>query len=454
MRDALRGVLLAALVAALPALAPAVAVAGPAATPAPSSVQEAGDTPSPDGDSAASHPGEELRVYLLTMGRGDVVWEKFGHNAIRIVDDRAGTDVSWNWGIFDFTQENFWPRLVTGDMLYSMGVFETDASLRAYAAVDRPVWQQELALTPDQKLRLREAIHEHWRPENRDYHYDYYRDNCSTRVRDMLDLATGGALSRTLRADTTATTFRWHTRRLLGDAAAPYLGIQLVLGQRADRPITAWEETFLPMKLQAHLREVTVAGPGGVAVPLVREEGLLVRADRPAAPESPPSPLPWFLSAGVALALLPVLLAPRVEEGSGAARVALALLAGGWSLAAGVAGALVLGAWLFTRHVFWGVNENLLQASPLSLLVAVAVVPLLWRRRPPRLAVAAAWAVAALSALGFLLQALPGLDQTNGEIIALALPVNVALALVLARLIGPGSPVEPERPVEPTAPPP
>lgn len=384
----------------------------------------------------STHPGEFLRVWVLTIGQGDLVWEKFGHNAIRILDARDGTDIAWNWGLFTFTQEGFWPRLVRGEMLYSMGGYATDATLRQYRAADRPVWEQELDMTPEQKWRLRTAVLEHYRPENRQYRYDYYRDNCSTRVRDMLDLALDGAISRALRDDTTSTTYRWHTRRLLARSPLAYAGIELVLGHRADRPITAWEEGFLPMRLRDHLREVTVRVDGR-ARPLVRSEIQLVESDRPPAPVRAPSRLGGFGAVGLVLAGLIAALGGWASRRSTAGRVLWTVVAVLWSAAAGVAGALILGAWLFTAHVFWGMNENLLQTDPASLVLALALLPVLWRGRVGTLTAVLAATVAALSALGFLLQALPGLDQVNGEIIALALPVNLAVGWTAVRLSAP-----------------
>ncbi|MBW3535691.1 MAG: hypothetical protein KY453_10840 [Gemmatimonadetes bacterium] len=112
-------------------------------------------------------------------------------------------------------------------------------------------------------------------------------------------------------------------------------------------------------------------------------------------------------------------------------RIALAALGGLWAFASGLAGIVLLGAWILTDHVFWYANENLLQTSPLAFLLAPLLAFLLVSPRPPRAAVGMALAVAALSTVGFVLQALPGLDQVNREIIALALPANAGLALAL-----------------------
>ena len=97
---------------------------------------------------------------------------------------------------------------------------------------------------------------------------------------------------------------------------------------------------------------------------------------------------------------------------------------------------MLAGAWLFTDHVFWYPNENLLQMSPLSLALALSVAPLVLRPRPLRPAVILALATAGVSLAGFLLQPLPWLDQRNGEILALTLPANLGVAGALMLLRG------------------
>ncbi len=371
-------------------------------------------------------PSDPLTVYLVTIGTGDAIWERFGHNAIWIHDRAEGTDIAYNWGIFDFNQVGFIPRLIKGTMLYSMAPFDMGAMLRAYVASNRSVWAQELALTPEQEQALQAFVRWNALPENRDYHYDYYRDNCSTRVRDALDRVLGGALRADMVGKPTGTTYRWHTRRLLQDLPLAYAGIEEVLSQRADRPIDEWQEDFLPMQLRDHIRHVTVPDGKGGTRPLVVSERQLYPASRPEAPTQVDFKTGVYLAIGLALGSILLLLG--WGGGSAAARVGLAVLGGLWALVTGVAGVVLVGAWLFTDHVFWYGNENLFQTGPVALVLAPLVGMLLLRRRPGRVTVALGLAVAGLSLLGFVLQALPWLDQVNQEIIAVTLPANLGLA--------------------------
>lgn len=413
MRRALRVL---AVVAALAATLPAVATAQIKTRP-------------------PSTPGEQLRVYLVTMGVGDLVWEKFGHNAIRIVDDARGTDISYNWGIFDFAQPGFVWRFLTGDTRYWMAPEDTREMLMRYASYERSIWLQELALTPAQRAAMRDFVEWNARPENRYYRYDYYRDNCSTRVRDAIDRIVGGQVRSATESLTTTGTYRSHTARLTGEDLAVFTGITLALGQPADRPITAWEEMFVPMAMRDRLRAVQLRDEAGGTRPLVASERVAYRSPRPPEAEQPPRYTPRFLAAGFVLAAAIALLGIAAVRGRRAVRVLWAALVTAWSVVAGVAGVLLLLVYA-TRHVFMWHNENALQFVPLSLLLAV-LLPLALARgeRLARAARAMALLAFALSAGGVLLKALPAWRQLNWELIALALPVHAAVAWSVARVL-------------------
>lgn len=382
----------------------------------------------------AAIPGESLKVSLITIGQGDLVWERFGHNAILIEDLDTGWAESYHWGVFSFAQVDFIPRLIRGTMLYSMGVFDPRAALREYQDAGRPLWIQELALTPPQRQELLRLVEENYLPENRDYRYDYYRDNCSTRVRDMLDRVTGGRIHAQFSADTTATTYRWHTRRILREMPLYYLGIQFVLGPNADHPITVWEEMFLPSILMARIGEVEVPDGNGAFRSLVANERVLVRTAGSDPPSAPPFALPIFLGLGVLLGAAFLWL---VGSGAGLGawrRIGVAILGGGWGLVAALSGSLLLGAWLFTDHFFWYANFNLFQVNPLFFPIPVVFFLFLFQGRIPRWGRNLTLLLVMVSVVGLLLQLLPGLGEKNGEILALTLPVNLALGLGTSRL--------------------
>jgi len=386
------------------------------------------------------HPGASLTVYLMTIGQGDAIWERFGHNAIWIQNEETGRGVAYNWGMFDFGQVDFIPRLIRGTMLYWMAPRDPLASLEQERRSNRPVWVQELALTPDQKLELQAFVQWNALPENTYYRYDYYRDNCSTRIRDALDRVLDGRIEASASANATDHTYRWHTRRLLGDMQAAYLGIQLVLGPIADEPLTGWEEAFLPVRLMGEVGKVEVPDGNGGTRPLVIQERQLLDSSRPPEPAEAPFAFPWFLLVGVLWGGGILALSRRGHRLGLMGRLSLLALAGGWALVATVSGTLLLGAWLFTDHVFWSQNLNLLQVNPLFLSLFLAFLLFLPRGSFPRWARDMAAALGVIAGVGLLASILPGVGQANGEILALTIPLNGALVLSSFWLFGgPGS---------------
>src|SRR5690242_7980746 len=139
-------------------------------------------------------PGSNVTISLLTMGNGENVWELFGHSAIWIHDDVTSRDTVFNWGVFDFWQPHFLERYLKGNRLYSMGGDSMERILFEYRYWNRTVLAQELDLTAEQKDAILAAIRANARPENVNYLYDDFRNNCSTRIRDIFDRALGGAL--------------------------------------------------------------------------------------------------------------------------------------------------------------------------------------------------------------------------------------------------------------------
>ena len=162
---------------------------------APVSAEAADQEPAPEDQGLPEPPpGSGLRVSLITVGAGPVVYEMFGHNAIRIQDPARGVDVSYNWGMFDTSEEGFFWRFLLGDWQYWMAGLSSEGMIAHYVASDRGVVEQELDLTPDQRLTLLGMAELNARPENAWYRYQYFLDNCSTRVRDALDMVLGGRL--------------------------------------------------------------------------------------------------------------------------------------------------------------------------------------------------------------------------------------------------------------------
>lgn len=378
-------------------------------------------------------PGAQYEISVLTAGAGAEVYERWGHNMIRVRNSVTGEDLAYNWGMFSFQQAGFVRRFLMGRMEYWMAPASTEATVRLYRHRERSLVEQHLALTPAQRLALAEFLAWNARDENKFYRYDYYRDNCSTRLRDALDRVLGGAIQEQTGVQAAGTTFRQETRRLSVGDVPLYTGLMLGLGPATDRPISQWEEMFLPVRMMERMRNLTVPGADGLPVPLVRAEDTLYLSDRFAEPVGGERPLPLFLGLGSALGIVLVLVGRSRHP-------KLFLAVGGLvALLVGLGGALLTFLMGFTDHSVTYGNENALLVSFLALLLAFTLRPAVHGSpRAGRLASGLAIAVAGLGGVALLLKlVLPG-HQDTWETLALLLPIDLGLCFgTLFALSGP-----------------
>ena len=385
-----------------------------------------------------AEPGSELTITLLTMGVGEEVWEQFGHNALWFHVERPPSlggpvDVVYNWGIFDSSQPYFIPHFLQGRMLYSMGGYPYEQTLIDYRMRDRAVWAQELDLTNAQKVQLRDFVIWNSRPENANYRYDYYLDNCSTRVRDAIDRVLGGVIRATFSGRRSTYTYRSETLRLTQRQALLATGIDIGLGRPSDHQLTAYEEMFLPMRLRDYVRELRVSDGHGGARPLVKSERMLLGTITHVEPNAPPHWTPLFLTIGVLIAVVFAVVGSRAARGSTGARFAAGMLFSVWSFAAGMLGVILALLWGVTDHHFAHRNENLLLFNPIWLALAVLAPMTAVKGRAARVTRWLTFLLAALGVLALLLHATGLSRESNMEIIALALPPMAAIAWAVHR---------------------
>lgn len=372
-------------------------------------------------------PGSELTVSLLTYETGGEVWERFGHNAILIHDAATGIDHHYDYGRFDFREAHFYLHFAQGRMWYSMGdTTDPAAVIDFYTAEGRKIWLQELDLTPAQRTALRDFLAWNIRPENAKYAYNYYLDNCSTRIRDALDRAVGGAIRRSSRTPS-GFTWRDETRRLDENNVFLYTGLMALLGEPVDVEMSRWEQMFLPGRLREGMDSVRITGADGVERPLVKSERVLAEGGRWPVPERP-SGWTWrYLGLGLILGGLLALLGRAGGRGVGFVYLALATL---WELVAGVVGLIITWLWALSTHMVAHWNENILLFNLLCLALAIAL-PMAVRGRPgaAKAARRLALSVTALAALTLLIKLWPAFHQSNLDLIALALPLHAGVLL-------------------------
>lgn len=361
------------------------------------------------------------QISLLTFQPGEVYWQRYGHNALLVRDAAAGAPAVYNYGLFDFGQQHFLLNFARGRMLYRVAPESLSRTLAAYRSEGRWVYEQQLALSPDQARALADFLAWNAQPEEAEYRYHYFTANCSTRVRDALDAAVGGALRAGLEGRGATTSYRQEAARMMSPLPALMLGTDFLLGPRTDRPIDRWQQAFLPEHLMAAVRDVTVVDAQGARRPLVAREGYWYTGRLPATPALAPDPrLPMAL-AGLVLAALLVLGRRR--------RGVRMTLGAGPSLIAGLLGVILALGWGLTDHDVMAANQNLLLCMPLSLLL----LPVWWRRSTALGggALTVATVVALGPVLALLLQLTP-LAQGNAHWIGFWLPIHLAGLLALA----------------------
>jgi hypothetical protein len=347
---------------------------------------------------------DDLTISLLTFGPGDHPFTKFGHNGLLVEDRERGTSLVYNYGTFSFNSVALIPKFLLGKYHYWLSVQGLGQTLAVYSAENRSVVSEELLLTPEQKRSIVSFLEWNSREENKYYLFDYYRDNCATRIRDLIDRTTHGTLAQTSTSPADLT-WRGHTERLTADDLPVYLGLYVTMGSLIDRPIAQWEEMFLPAKLSEGVERAGLVGRAHV----------LVAARRTPPRLAPPS---WSLPAlgiGIVLAGALVFVAREGARGRRGFGVAWRVATGAFGLGFGFLGTLFLSLWIFTNHEVAYHNENILQCAPFAFLFAFVKSDVAKRRL-------AAGALAC-SALGLMLKALPWFSQDNWLVIAFALPL-------------------------------
>jgi hypothetical protein len=375
----------------------------------------------PPAPTATAEAAPPPRIGVATMQPGEVFFERFGHDAIVVVDPATGQATSYNFGFFDPSEPDFLGRFVKGEMMYYLVALPFEQDLASYRDSGRGVSIQWLDLRPEQARKLAAALAERAKPENARYHYDYFTANCATMVRDYVDLALDGDLQRQLAGRSRGNTFRSEAVRLASPAWWMWLGFDLGLGPFADKPLSRWQEAFVPMRLAESLGQVRNAD----GAPLVlATQPLLPQRVAPEPPERARHWWPWLL-AGLVVAGL-------ILAGHRRPRAVAAFAAPFWVLCV-IAGGLLVFLWGFTTHVSaWG-NRNLLLLNPLCLWLLASAWPLLRGRRPLPGFRWVAWAVVACGVLALVLDWLSFQSQFNLQWIVLLLPVHAALALVLGK---------------------
>lgn len=305
---------------------------------------------------------ENTQISLLTCSPGDLIYELFGHTAIRIQDDSHKLDFVVNYGLFDFDQPHFVYRFVRGKTDYTVGVSYTRSFIQSYAERGSSITESTLNLTLAEKQDLLNRLNENLQPENRVYRYNFIYNNCATKVRDIFDMS----IKRKLSYPTHVDSYSFRETIMLYTETAPWsqLGFDLCLGARADRTATQREMLFLPEVLGESYASAMLTDSIGIQ-PLCLQTSQII----PATQEKGTA---WFSPTLCAyLLLLMVLYASFFlnKHKIWLKRMDVVLFT-----INGIGGCIILFLILYSQHPFTGQNYNILWMNPLTLFPLITCI--------------------------------------------------------------------------------
>ncbi|GAA4452729.1 DUF4105 domain-containing protein [Rurimicrobium arvi] len=300
----------------------------------------------------AVRPG--LRVSLLTCGPGAEIYSVFGHTAVRIIDSATNTDIVYNYGTFNGYDEQFELNFMRGKLLYYLSEEDFAGFKEDYMMEGRWVDEQVLEISASDKRAIQDYLTTNLLPENRAYKYDFFFDNCATRIRDIFTETHGSAFRFGNVVPEKGITFRQIINRYLNPDPWERLGINMLLGSKIDKVMTNEQMMFLPDYLKDAVAGATLSGKKYAAAP---DRIVRISALNAGHPDYSVTIVLWSLFVLLAAGLL----VPKL-------RFVGNLLSSVLLILTGLLGVLMLLMWFGTDHKACSDNFNLLWALPTNLL--------------------------------------------------------------------------------------
>lgn len=299
------------------------------------------------------HFSDSLQVSLVTSSPGTDLYAQFGHSIVRIVDYKFRKDLSFNYGTFDFNTPNFYWKFLQGKLNYQLAVHSTAATVRNYTYEKRQLTEQILNLTVEEKQAVVGFLYNNALPENKDYLYDFFYDNCATRIRDVLENEITNFSY--VEAEVETYSFRQMLDMYVGDNPWINFGFYLILGYPTDVEADLRDQMFLPDYLSTNLTEYA------------RNDGkVLLSAPRPLNQVTTVPDSSFFITPLIAMSFILLLSILFLVWGSEKVKRRFDLT---FFTILGTMGLFMLFMWFGTDHWTTTKNLNVLWANPLFLLL-------------------------------------------------------------------------------------
>ncbi|MCL2720344.1 MAG: DUF4105 domain-containing protein [Treponema sp.] len=383
-----------------------------------------------------TEPGDNLTIKIAVIGPGDQLYFWWGHIALIIEDVDTGWNVFYDYGIFDFDDDNFFYNFAFGRLLYCCGASFAELQIEHYKRTNRDVIIYTLDLPALTKLKVKQFADVNILPENRDYFYHHFKDNCSTRIRDIIDLATDGQLKKQFENQISKFTLRDHVRRHTWFAPAEDWFLNFLMGQVIDTPLTLWDDMFLPSEVGKLINDFYYVDINGERRKLVSSaETISTAVDRPMVLEKPRAQWIYLLTFSLVLSVIFgfffYLQMKKVKAGRILSGISMSIC----GLVFGLAGLVLYFMALFTNHDYTFQNSNMIFCSPLLLVSAVIGIMYAFTKNAKKLfkydqLIRLVWVLCAAGIIiSMVIKLLPWFYQKNLADQMLLLPVALVFAL-------------------------
>jgi hypothetical protein len=350
----------------------------------------------------------------------------WGHNAVIVEDTVTGESYFYNYGLYSF-DENFIYNFVKGRLIFEVGAFRTESAIKYYRGENRTIRIQTLNLSPRKRLDIALKLEDNIKPENRQYLYHHYLDNCATRIRDLIDRELDGQLKAYTSVPSTMT-LRQLTRRFTHDNYIWTWLLMFPMNDSIDKPIQHWDDMFLPSEMEKIFKEFSYRDSNGQVKPIVLKEETVYQAKgREPIPDSPPNYIYLTLLISLVVSGLVLFSAKLDQKGKPFLFGLFNILIG---LFAGLFGLFLTLVSLFTDHTITYYNENLFLTNPITFLIPVIAIAYLLKKKWSEKWLRNIWYLQlTLGILLLILKLLPPFDQDNSLALATFVPIYLAFAL-------------------------
>ena len=304
---------------------------------------------------------DRYSISILTISPGKDLADAFGHSGIRVIDRELNYDAVFNFGIYDFQAPNFYSNFVKGRPIYSLGINNYNRFINNYKNQNRGVVEHKILISNNKKDNVIQLLFENSKPENKFYIYDYFNDNCSTKVADLLienfnDEFNNPKINLSKKSKDS---YRSLIYQMIPKNSWGSLGIDICLGSIIDQDINYRQTFFLPLKFGKFLDTLELENPQIIESELVfespeitKESGLNLTS-------------PMFVL--FIISLLIILITFRDFQNNKQTKVLDVLLI---SITT-IIGLLICYLWFFSDHTAASQNYNILWASPLNILLFI-----------------------------------------------------------------------------------